>query len=51
VSDQKEHRRRLLVALRVAASAALLGYVLLKADLPSFVARWPGISQPLLALA
>src|SRR3954467_5481526 len=51
VNIQKEHRRKLLIFLRVAISAALLGYVLLKADLPSFVARWPGISQPLLALA
>jgi glycosyltransferase 2 family protein len=48
---RKEHRRKLLVFLRVAVSAVLLGYVLLKADLPSFAARWPGISQPLLALA
>nr|MDQ2997298.1 hypothetical protein [Chloroflexota bacterium] len=47
----KEHRRKLLVVVRVVVSAALLGYVLLKAELPSFVARWPGISQPLLALA
>jgi uncharacterized membrane protein YbhN (UPF0104 family) len=46
-----EHRRKLLVVVRVVVSAALLGYVLLKADLPSFMARWPGISQPLLVLA
>jgi len=46
-----ETRRKLTVFVRVAVSAALLGYVLLKADLPSFAARWPGISQPLLALA
>jgi glycosyltransferase 2 family protein len=51
VSSQKENRRKLLVVVRIAVSAALLGYVLLKADLPSFMARWPGISQPLLALA
>jgi uncharacterized membrane protein YbhN (UPF0104 family) len=37
--------------MRIAVSAALLGYVLYKADLPSFLQRWPGISQPLLALA
>jgi uncharacterized membrane protein YbhN (UPF0104 family) len=48
---QKENRRRLLVLVRIVVSAALLGYVLLKADLPSFMQRWPGISQPLLALA
>jgi uncharacterized membrane protein YbhN (UPF0104 family) len=48
---RKENRRRLLVIVRVVVSGALLAYVLLKADLPSFVARWPGISQPLLALA
>ena len=48
---RKENRRKLLVILRVVVSAALLGYVLLKADLPSFMARWPGISQPLLVLA
>jgi uncharacterized membrane protein YbhN (UPF0104 family) len=46
-----ENRRKLLVVVRVVVSAALLGYVLLKADPPSFMARWPGISQPLLALA
>ena len=51
MSSSKENRRKLLVVVRVAVSAALLGYVLLKADLSSFVARWPGISQPLLALA
>src|SRR4051794_7144757 len=48
---RKAHRRKLMVFLRVAVSAALLAYVLLRADLRSFVARWPGISQPLLALA
>ena len=47
---RKENRRKLLVVGRIVVSVALLGYVLLKADLPSFVARWPGISQPLLAL-
>jgi uncharacterized membrane protein YbhN (UPF0104 family) len=46
-----ENRRKLLVVVRIVVSAALLGYVLLKADLSSFMARWPGISQPLLALA
>jgi len=51
VNIRKENRRKLLVILRVVVSAALLGYVLLKADLPSFMARWPGISQPLLVLA
>jgi len=51
VITRKEHRRKLLVVGRIVVSVALLGYVLLKADLPSFVARWPGISQPLLALA
>jgi uncharacterized membrane protein YbhN (UPF0104 family) len=51
VNSQKENRRRLLVLLRIVVSAALLGYVLLQADLPSFLERWPGISQPLLALA
>jgi glycosyltransferase 2 family protein len=51
LSIKPENRRKLLVVVRVAVSAALLGYVLLKADLPSFMARWPGISQPLLALA
>ena len=51
MSFQKENRRKLLVFLRVVVSAALLGYVLFKADLPSFLRRWPGISQPLLALA
>ncbi|MEO7909928.1 MAG: lysylphosphatidylglycerol synthase transmembrane domain-containing protein [Roseiflexaceae bacterium] len=51
MSNQKEHRRKLLVIVRVVVSAALLGYVLFQADLPSFVARWPGISQPLLVLA
>jgi len=48
---KSENRRKLLVVVRVVVSAALLGYVLLKADLPSFAARWPGISQPLLMLA
>jgi glycosyltransferase 2 family protein len=46
-----KNRRKLLVFLRVAVSAALLGYVLFNADLPSFAARWPEISQPLLMLA
>src|SRR5215207_4198611 len=48
---KSQNRRNILVFLRVAVSAALLGYVLLNVDLPSFVARWPGIAQPLLALA
>jgi glycosyltransferase 2 family protein len=51
VNNQSQSRRRLLVLLRVVVSAALLGYVLLQADLPSFLQRWPGIAQPLLALA
>jgi uncharacterized membrane protein YbhN (UPF0104 family) len=51
LTSQKANRRKLLVLVRLVVSAALLGYVLLQADLPSFLERWPGISQPLLALA
>jgi glycosyltransferase 2 family protein len=51
VTVQPDKRRKILVAARVLVSAALLGYVLYKADLPNFLARWPGVSQPLLILA
>src|SRR4051812_3931356 len=44
-------RRLLIVIVRVLVSAALLGYVLIKADPVNFFRRWPGVSQPLLALA
>jgi uncharacterized membrane protein YbhN (UPF0104 family) len=51
VKTKPARQRGILALLRIAVSAALLGYVLLSADLPSFLQRWPGVSQPLLALA